>query len=314
MEVISRIISGILPLMRCSGESWVSLSVTGGELRPDVEVAIKQCWERIVGPDCEVVVAQLSKFKEGGGLGISLEGTVDVENGQEVRPHHYIGSIRPEGPVNGKRLLGLNHISVVEILKHSPQHVRLVCARKKSPPPADSFNTAQSATVSAAPFLASATFPEGVHAPGSERLIKAKSEQALPTSENVPAAAALNKAKSRSLEPLTGLAMWSSEPVVIELEKGDRGLGFSILDYQDPMNPNETVIVIRSLVPGGVAQQDGRLVPGDRLMFVNNVNLEQASLDEAAQTLKGAPKGIVRIGVAKPLPLSETPFRDDAQV
>ena len=25
---------------------------------------------------------------------------------------------------------------------------------------------------------------------------------------------------------------WSSEPVVIELEKRDRGLGFSILDYQ----------------------------------------------------------------------------------
>ena len=49
-------------------------------------------------------VAQLSKFKEGGGLGISLEGTVDMENGQEVRPHHYIGSIRPDGPVglNGR--------------------------------------------------------------------------------------------------------------------------------------------------------------------------------------------------------------------
>jgi hypothetical protein len=26
--------------------------------------------------------------------------------------------------------------------------------------------------------------------------------------------------------------MWSSEPVVIELKKGDKGLGFSILDYQ----------------------------------------------------------------------------------
>lgn len=42
----------------------------------------------------------------------------------------------------------------------------------------------------------------------------------------------LGKLKSRSLEPLTGLAMWSSEAQVIELVKGDRGLGFSILDYQ----------------------------------------------------------------------------------
>lgn len=44
-------------------------------------------------------MAQLKKFAEGSGLGISLEGTVDVENGQEVRPHHYIRSILPEGPV-----------------------------------------------------------------------------------------------------------------------------------------------------------------------------------------------------------------------
>lgn len=72
------------------------------------------------------------------------------------------------------------------------------------------------------------------------------------------------------------------------------------------MNPSETVIVIRSLVPGGVAQQDGRLIPGDRLVSVNEVNLENASLDLAVQALKGAPKGVVRIGVAKPLPLPET--------
>lgn len=49
----------------------------------------------------------------------------------------------------------------------------------------------------------------------------------------------------RSLEPLTGLAMWSSESQIIELVKGERGLGFSILDYQDPLDPNDTLIVIR---------------------------------------------------------------------
>ena len=56
---------------------------------------------------------------------------------------------------------------------------------------------------------------------------------------------------------------------------------------QDPINANETVIVIRSLVPGGVAQMDGRLVPGDRLVSVNDVNLENANLDQAVQALKG---------------------------
>lgn len=63
--------------------------------------------------------------------------------------------------------------------------------------------------------------------------------------------------------------------------------------------------MIRSLVPGGVAQLDGRLIPGDRLLFVNDINLENSSLDQAVQALKGAAKGVVRIGVAKPLPMAD---------
>lgn len=60
------------------------------------------------------------------------------------------------------------------------------------------------------------------------------------------------------------------------------------------------------MVPGGVAQLDGRLIPGDRLLFVNDINLENSSLDQAVQALKGAPKGVVKIGVAKPLPMADT--------
>lgn len=56
-------------------------------------------------------------------------------------------------------------------------------------------------------------------------------------------------------------------------------------------------------MPSGVAEKDGRLLPGDRLMFVNDVNLENSSLEEAVQALKGAPSGTVKIGVAKPLPV-----------
>ena len=57
------------------------------------------------------------------------------------------------------------------------------------------------------------------------------------------------------------------------------------------MSPEKTVIVIKSLVPGGVAEQDGRLHPGDRLMSVNETDLENSSLAYAVQTLKGTPKG-----------------------
>ena len=50
-------------------------------------------------------VCQLSKFEYGGGLGVSLEGTVDVEGGKEVRPHHYIRSILDQGPVGKNGIL-----------------------------------------------------------------------------------------------------------------------------------------------------------------------------------------------------------------
>lgn len=70
--------------------------------------------------------------------------------------------------------------------------------------------------------------------PATERLVKAKSDGSLASTTTTATAtdASFSKMKSRSLEPLTGLAMWSSEPQIIELTKGERGLGFSILDYQ----------------------------------------------------------------------------------
>lgn len=49
--------------------------------------------------------------------------------------------------------------------------------------------------------------------------------------------------------------------------------------------------MIRSLVPAGAAEQDGRLHPGHRLMSVNNTNLEHATLDTAVQTLKSTERG-----------------------
>lgn len=85
-----------------------------------------------------------------------------------------------------------------------------------------------------------------------------------------------------------------------------RLIPFASLPHQDPLNPQETVIVIRSLVPGGVAEKDGRLIPGDRLVAVNGTNLENATLDQAVAALKGAPKGTVSIAVAKPISVLES--------
>ena len=308
-----------------------------GEIDPEREAALVAEWKERMGPSYNIMVAQLSKFKQNTGLGISLEGTVEKVDGTEQNPHHYIRSVLPNGPVgqhgklqsgdellevNGKKLLGLYHTDVVSILKELPMNVRIVCAR----------STSQSTAVNTKPpdFMGgggssslqrSSEMSSGSGLPStSERLVKAKSDGSISSSGTAEVSQqqmmaggggidqerAVSKLKSRSLEPLTSLAMWAEEVLAIELVKGERGLGFSILDYQDPLNKDYTVIVIRSLVPGGVAQQDGRLIPGDRLMYVNDVDLAHASLDEAVQALKGAAKGIVRIGVSKPFPVPDS--------
>ena len=64
--------------------------------------------------------------------------------------------------------------------------------------------------------------------------------------------------------------------------------------------------MVRSVVPGGIAQVDGRLLPGDRIMYVNDTSLDtHTSLDCAVQALKGAPFGPVKIGISRPINFDE---------
>ncbi|KAM9587666.1 multiple PDZ domain protein isoform 13-T13 [Morphnus guianensis] len=266
--------------------------------------ATKAKWQRIMGSNYEIVVAVVNKFSESSGLGISLEATVG---------HHFIRSILPEGPVgrSGKlfsgdellevneiSLLGENHKDVVNILKELPIKVTMVCCHPVAPP---------------------ITHPEALESLSLSEVQlteKAHIELGFIGSSDTEGTVLEIADEGQSMEEVqsSSLAMWETEVQHIELEKGSMGLGFSILDYQDPVDPANTVIVIRSLVPGGVAEQDGRLLPGDRLMFVNDTNLENGSLEEAVQALKGAPTGTVKIGVAKPLPVdsSEADLADES--
>ncbi|XP_069561184.1 multiple PDZ domain protein isoform X2 [Brachyistius frenatus] len=250
-------------------------------------------WQEILGPSNEVVVAQVEKFTENSGLGISLE----ANSG-----HHYIRSVLPEGPVgrcgklfsgdellevNGISLIGETHKEVVRILKELPLCVYMTCCR-----PAPDLQTDMDAGQAESEALSTAS--------KLKNEIDLSSALVAEDSEVNPLAAAQDNVTEEAIG--CPLAMWESEIQNIELEKGEGGLGFSILDYQDPLDPVKTVIVIRSLVPNGIAEKDGRLLPGDRLMYVNATNLENASLEDAVQALKGAKLGTVQIGVAKPLP------------
>ncbi|XP_073090144.1 inaD-like protein isoform X2 [Manis javanica] len=250
------------------------------------ENELKSRWENLLGPDYEVMVATLdtqiaddaelqkySKLLPIHTLRLGME--VDSFNG-----HHYISSIAPGGPVdtlnllqpedeilevNGVQLYGKSRREAVSFLKEVPPPFTLVCCRRF-------FDDEASVDE---PRTAEASLPE------------------MEADHNVDV--------STEEDDDGELALWSPEVKMVELVKDQKGLGFSILDYQDPLDPTRSVIVIRSLVADGVAERSGELLPGDRLVSVNEYCLENTTLAEAVEVLKTVPPGTVHLGICKPL-------------
>ncbi|XP_067846366.1 inaD-like protein isoform X2 [Heptranchias perlo] len=270
---------------------------------------LKSRWENLLGPEYEVMVlnldteisddAELQKYSKllpihTWRLGVELD---------SFDGHHYISSVVPDGPigqtrllqledeileVNGKQLYGKSRREAVSFLKEAPPPFTLVCCRRLfedgNEMPVDEPSVTESAS--------SQTEEK------DDQVIRPPSPW---SSENCISQVELDTESNAEEDEVGELALWTSDVKVIELHKDSKGLGFSILDYQDPLDPARTVIVIRSLVVGGVAECDGRVLPGDRLIFVNDHNLENTALAEAVQALKDAPSGKVRLGICKPM-------------
>ncbi|KHJ80541.1 PDZ/DHR/GLGF domain protein, partial [Oesophagostomum dentatum] len=141
-------------------------------------------WKRRLSNDVDIITAIIrpdSNRANDGGLGISLEGTVDVVKGHQLCPHHYIESIRQNGPaavsgllqagdellqVNHSVLYGESHVTVRQALTravHSGAPVTLVVARKTQH--VNVFQPSSEKSLPAAyPLLAS----------GHEKIVKAR--------------------------------------------------------------------------------------------------------------------------------------------
>ncbi|KTF75935.1 hypothetical protein cypCar_00028238 [Cyprinus carpio] len=221
--------------------------------------------------------------------------------------HHYISTVAPEGPVakhgllrledellevNGVQLYGKSRREAVAFLREVPPPFTLVCCRRLAEEGSE-YHPESEEWHSSSP---SASLQE--QASAVEQEVNHKEE---PLEPSDPEREQMDEEKDDDEEDEGELALWSPNVQVLELEKGERGLGFSILDYQDPLDVARSVIVIRSLVPGGVADNHGGLLPGDQLVFVNDTHLETCSLAQAVEVLKSAPPGRVYLGIRKPL-------------
>ncbi|NWS19956.1 INADL protein, partial [Pachyramphus minor] len=266
-------------------EKQQSLHKTGRVPLPPAH-ELKSKWENLLGPEYEVMVvnvdmpitddSELQKYSKllpihTLRLGVEL----DTFDG-----HHYISSIASDGSaatlgllqledelleVNGVQLYGKSRREAVTFLKEVPPPFTLVCCRR--------------------------LFDDG-----SESLVDEPT-----VGVSLPEQKVKPEEDSNPEEEEGELALWSPDVKIIELEKDKNGLGFSILDYQDPLDPTRTAIVISSLVAGGVAERGGELLPGDRLVFVNEKYLDSATLAEAVEVLKSVPPGTVSLGICKPL-------------
>ena len=125
------------------------------------ELSIKKEWGEVVGKEYTIVVAQFAKSIPDTGLGIRVEGRVDLDDNQQPIDgghHHIIELVREDGPVykhgalkqgdeilevNGISMINLEYNAAIQVIKATPHHVRIVAARKIKigPSPLDSPNS-----------------------------------------------------------------------------------------------------------------------------------------------------------------------------
>ncbi|XP_059400000.1 inaD-like protein isoform X5 [Carassius carassius] len=307
------------------------------EPAPLTEMELRVKWEQALGPHYDVMVVQLdpvidddielqkySKLLPIHTMRLGVE--LDSFDG-----HHYISTVAPEGPVakhgllgledellevNGVQLYGKSRREALAFLREVPPPFTLVCCRRLAeegseyhPESEEWHSSSPSASLqeqienNLSMFAKDTNLRDGMReefqASAVEQRVSDKEE---PLEPGDPEREQMDEEKDDDDEEDEGeLALWSPNVQVLELEKGERGLGFSILDYQDPLDVARSLIVIRSLVPGGVADNHGGLLPGDQLVFVNDTHLETCSLAQAVEVLKSAPPGRVYLGIRKPL-------------
>ena len=62
----------------------------------NINEQIRQKWSKSLGNNYQIFIVDIYKPDQGS-LGITLEGTIDVENGEEIGAHHYIRTLSADG-------------------------------------------------------------------------------------------------------------------------------------------------------------------------------------------------------------------------
>lgn len=80
-----------------------------------------------------------------------------------------------------------------------------------------------------------------------------------------------------------------SQVEVIDLSNDGSGLGFGLVGGRS------TGVVIKSILPGGIADKDGRLQSGDHILQIGDISLRGLTADQVATVLRQAGQQVVNI-------------------
>ncbi|ELR52892.1 FERM and PDZ domain-containing protein 2, partial [Bos mutus] len=258
----------------------------------------------IAEPDGEIVHVTLSRDPHRG-FGFVINEGEDVG---KVDPGIFISSIIPGGPAEkakkikpGGQILALNRISLegftfdmaVKMIQNSPDNIELIISQSKgvcgNTSSEEKNSTANSGVCSTDSLSNGHQGSLSSHTQDRERNIEelemAQTQSVMPGLS--PQLSALPLKGAGSSCPPSPSETNASEIYFVELVKEDGTLGFSVTG-----GINTSVfcggIYVKSIVPGGPAAKEGRILQGDRLLQVDGVSLCGLTHKQAVQCLKGS--------------------------
>ncbi|XP_071626424.1 protein lap4 isoform X5 [Temnothorax longispinosus] len=250
-----------------------------------------------------------------GGLGLSIAGGIGSTPFKGDDEGIFISRVTEGGPadlaglrigdkvisVNGVSVVNVDHYDAVEVLKACGRVLVLVVIREVTRiiPPYEQGPMRKDSVCSS---LSTSRAPSATSYVSSTALSH--------TLENGDTSVSHEIGKTKKIpEPI--MAVKDNEPMVsvlfhTTLIRDQNGLGFSIAggEGSPPFKDNSDAIFISRITDGGVAQKDGKLLIGDKVISINGVDMRGAKHEQAVALLTGLER-FVRLVVEREIPLSQ---------
>ncbi|XP_032455631.1 protein lap4 isoform X10 [Nasonia vitripennis] len=248
-----------------------------------------------------------------GGLGLSIAGGIGSTPFKGDDEGIFISRVTEGGPadlaglrvgdkvlsVNGISVVNVDHYDAVEVLKACGRVLVLVILREvtRIVPPSEQMSIRKDSVCSS---MSTSRAPSATSYVSSTTL-----------SHNLENGDADETIKRKIPEPLSAVKQQAADPLVpvlvhTTLIRDQNGLGFSIAGGKGspPYKPNSDAIFISRITDGGVAQRDGKLCIGDKVVSINGVEMTDARHEQAVTLLTGLER-FVRLVVEREIPLSQ---------